>query len=507
MTTESHLSEVLAPPDPPGPIKWARDNLFSPWYNTVLTVISVIFLYFVLSAILRWAFVTADWTPVTQSPLLYAIGQYPREEMWRVGAGLSLLFLLVGLSWGNWGGMLRSIAIGSGAFFLFLAVLPVTHDQLDMNMRLYLGGTALLVLAGYFVGRLPAVKDLYIILGWLLSPVVMITLINGIEDPVALTRTGTYLLILMIGLTAGKLLPASWRYLPMGLGTLAIVFSLFTVTSGGGTALATYYFVIGAMLFVGYLVGRLEVIEWSHIILGWILSAFVFINFLPNIDLSQTLPSIRTTAWGGLLVTFILAAGGIILSFPIGLALALGRRSSLPVVKGFSTVFIETIRGVPLVTILFMFSIILALFLPEETRLDRLLRALMAVTVFSAAYTAENVRGGLQAVPPGQIEAAKALGMNGFQTMTFIVLPQAIRTVLPAIVGQFISLFKDTTLVVIVGINDFLGIGRSIINSTPEFVQLQLEVYIFIAVVYMIFSYLMSMASRRLEARLGVADR
>ena len=506
MTTNSHLSEVLAPPDPPGPIKWARDNLFSPWYNTLLTVVSVVFLYFVLSAVLRWAFVTADWAPITQAPLLYAIGQYPREEIWRVGTSLSLLFLLAGLSWGNWGGIMRSIAIAIGGFFLILAVLPVTHNQLDQSMRLYLGGTALLVLVGYFIGRLPAIKDVYIILGWVLSPLVIIILINGIEDPVALTRTGTYLLFLMIGLTSGKL-PSSWRYLPIGLGAAAIAFSLFTVTSAGGTELATYYFLIGAMLLIGYLVGRLEVIEWNHIILGWILSAFVFVNFLPNVDLSQTLPSVRTTAWGGLLVTFILAAGGIILSFPIGLALALGRRSSLPVVKGFSTVFIETIRGVPLVTILFMFSIILALFLPEETRLDRLLRALMAVTVFSAAYTAENVRGGLQAVPPGQIEAANALGMSGFQTMTFIVLPQAIRTVLPAIVGQFISLFKDTTLVVIVGINDFLGIGRSIINSTPEFVQLQLEVYIFIAVVYMIFSYLMSMASRRLETRLGVADR
>jgi general L-amino acid transport system permease protein len=204
------------------------------------------------------------------------------------------------------------------------------------------------------------------------------------------------------------------------------------------------------------------------------------------------------------LVTFLLSVGGILLSFPIGVALALGRRSSLPVVSAFSTVFIETIRGVPLITILFMFSIILALFLPAESRIDRLLRALMAVTVFSAAYTAENVRGGLQAVPSGQIEAAKAVGMSGFQTMVFIVLPQALRAVIPAIVGQFISLFKDTTLVVIVGINDFLGIGRSIINSDPAFVQMQLEVYLFIAVVYWIFSYLMSLASRRLESAMGV---
>jgi general L-amino acid transport system permease protein len=188
-------------------------------------------------------------------------------------------------------------------------------------------------------------------------------------------------------------------------------------------------------------------------------------------------------------------------------ALALGRRSSLPVVKWFSIVSIETIRGVPLITILFMFSIILALFLPQDSRIDRLVRALMGITFFSAAYTAENVRGGLQAVSEGQIEAAKAVGMNGFQTMLFIVLPQALRAVLPAIVGQFIALFKDTTLVVIVGINDLLGIGRSIINSDPEFVQLQMEVYVFIAVIYWIFSYLMSLASNRLEAAMGVSTR
>jgi general L-amino acid transport system permease protein len=131
----------------------------------------------------------------------------------------------------------------------------------------------------------------------------------------------------------------------------------------------------------------------------------------------------------------------------------------------------------------------------------------MAMTFFSAAYTAENVRGGLQAVPNGQIEAAKALGMNSFQIMALIVLPQAIRAVIPAIVGQFISLFKDTTLVVIVGINDLLGIGRSIVNSDPQFLNAQLEVYLFIAAVYWIFSYFMSLASRRLETSLGVGQR
>jgi general L-amino acid transport system permease protein len=149
----------------------------------------------------------------------------------------------------------------------------------------------------------------------------------------------------------------------------------------------------------------------------------------------------------------------------------------------------------------------MALFLPAEARIDRLVRALMAMTIFSAAYTAENVRGGLQSIPPGQIEAAKALGMNGLQTMGLIVLPQALRAVIPTIVGQFITLFKDTTLVVIVSINDLLGIGRSIVNSSPAFLQAQLEVYLFIAAVYWVFSYFMSQASRRLESMLGVGRR
>jgi len=321
----------------------------------------------------KWVFFTADWTPITQSPLLYVIGQYPRDQMIRVGIGFSLVLFLLGASWGKWGGLLRSISLAGIVLLLIVTLLPINHRELTPAMRIYTGLSAVLVFAGYLLGRLKAVRPMYIIIAWLISPVIIILLFAGINN-------------------------------------------------------------------------------------------------------SDILRQVATTSWGGLMVTFLLAVGGILLSFPIGVLLALGRRSSLPVVKVFSILFIETIRGVPLITILFMFSLILVLFLPQEARLDRLLRALMAVTVFSSAYTAENVRGGLQSIPPGQIEAAKALGMTPLQTMVLIVLPQAIRAVIPAIVGQFISLFKDTTLVVIVGINDLLGIGKSIINSSPEFVQLQTEV-------------------------------
>jgi general L-amino acid transport system permease protein len=403
-TSAKSINAALPPPEPPGALKWVRDNLLGGWLNTTLTVVSLIILYYAVTGVVRWVFFTADWRPVTEFPLLYAIGQYPRELMWRVGASLSLIVLLLGLSWGKWGGLMRPISVGGFVFFTFFALLPASHPALTAGMRAYLGANALLIAAGYWLGRLRGFRNSILTILWVIAPVITIVLFRGFENFPPLERVGT-------------------------------------------------------------------------------------------------------TVWGGLMVTFVLAVGGILLSFPIGVALALGRRSSLPVVSGFSTLFIEVIRGVPLVTILFMFSIILALFLPPEARLDRLLRALMAMTVFSAAYTAENVRGGLQSVPSGQVEAAKALGMSGVQIMAFIVLPQAIRAVIPAIVGQFISLFKDTTLVVIVGINDFLGIGKSVLNSSPEFVRLQAEVYLFIAIVYMIFSYLMSLASRRIETALGVGTR
>jgi general L-amino acid transport system permease protein len=262
------------------------------------------------------------------------------------------------------------------------------------------------------------------------------------------------------------------------------------------------------LILLGYRLGRWDRIQGWHVSVLWVLFAgLIALVLLPGFEGSDLLPAISTTAWGGLLVTMILAAGGIILSFPIGVLLALGRRSSLPLLKGFCITFIEVVRGMPLVTILFMFSIILQLFLPPEARIDRLIRALMAMTFFSAAYTAENVRGGLQAIPQGQIEAAQAVGLNNLQITGLIVLPQALRKVIPAIVGQFITLFKDTTLVIIVGINELLGIGKSILNTDPSFVRAQAEVYIFIALVFWIFSYIMSYASRQLEAALGVGER
>jgi general L-amino acid transport system permease protein len=397
------------PPAGPSLPQWLKKNLFSPWYNALLTILSLAFLFLVLKGALSWILFTANWTPVAQSLKLFAVGQFPIEQIWRVGVILAMLSFLMGMSWGAWGGTVRTFAIALAVGFAVIALLPidlypVNEDKLDLVLRLGFLALPVLVVGGYLLGRTGKLKGRGLSLLWLLSFVLSIILLTGFQR-------------------------------------------------------------------------------------------------------SKILPSIDSGLWGGLLLTFLLAIVGIVASFPIGVLLALGRQSSLPVVKVFCTVFIETVRGVPLVTILFMFSIILPLFLPPDVRIDRVLRAMMAMTFFAAAYMAENVRGGLQSIPKGQVEAAKAVGLTGFQTMLLIVLPQALRAVIPAIVGQFIALFMDTTLAIIVGLVELLAVGKAVLNSNVAWLLLDKEVYLFIAAVFWIFTYSMSYASRRLERALGLGER
>ncbi len=211
------------------------------------------------------------------------------------------------------------------------------------------------------------------------------------------------------------------------------------------------------------------------------------------------LPVVNTQRWGGFLLTMLLTIVAIIASFPLGVLLALGRRSSLPVVKWTCIIYIELVRGVPLITVLFMAQLLVPLVNPALAQVDNVFRAMVGLTLFSAAYLAENVRGGLQSVPPGQEEAAKAVGLSGLQVITLITLPQALRAVIPALVGQAIALFKDTSLVALVGLIDLTGMSRSVI-AQPEYVGLQTEVYLFISILYFIVSYVMAAISRRIEA-------
>lgn len=258
---------------------------------------------------------------------------------------------------------------------------------------------------------------------------------------------------------------------------------------------------IGA--WVGRLLARRAPVLGQWLPLGWFL---VFLLSLWLIRGGFGLETVSTSNWGGLMLTLFLSVVSIALCFPIGVLLALGRRSDLPVVRWLSTLYIELIRGVPLIAILFMGQVMIPLFLPPGARPDRILRAIVGLTLFSAAYLAENVRGGLQAVPRGQREAAQALGLNPLLTTGLIVLPQALKISIPAIVGQFISLVQDTTLLSIVGLVELLGISRSIL-ANPQFLGRYAEVYLFVAVIFWVFCYAMSQGSRQLEKRLNTDHR
>jgi general L-amino acid transport system permease protein len=219
-----------------------------------------------------------------------------------------------------------------------------------------------------------------------------------------------------------------------------------------------------------------------------------------------SLPVVDTHMWGGLLVTLIIALSGILASLPFGILLALGRRSNMPVIRSMSTVYIEFWRGVPLITVLFMASVMLPLFLSGGTEIDKLLRALIGVVLFNAAYMAEAVRGGLQSIPKGQYEAAQALGLNYWKMTRLVVLPQALKISIPSIVNTFIALLKDTSLVLIIGMFDVLGIAQSA-NSDPAWLGFSTESYLFAAFVFWIMCFGMSRYSHHLENKLHTGHR
>jgi len=407
--------EVKPPKTSKSPVHWLKDNLFSTWYNTVLTCLALVFLFFVFEGVFIWVFTQAKWQVIPANLQILMIGPYPIEQAWRIWIVINTLFVLLGLSAGIWRGIVLRIAFAIASIALIFLLLP-----LDL------------------------VK-------------------NEATDPTTLEFN------------------------------LNIIYLIF---------FKRRWLLAGLALFVAtFFLGRDKNVLKRWVIGGWILSfpwtMIVLHGFGEN--------TVSTTNWGGLLLTLILASVGIMACFPLGVLLALGRRSQLPAIKWVSTIYIETIRGVPLVTILIMGSVMLPIFMPGDFQLDKVVRAMIGLTLFSAAYMAENVRGGLQAVPQGQVEAAQAVGLAYPKTMLFIVLPQALRAVIPAIVGQFIALFKDTSLVTIIGLLDLLGVARSIL-ANPKWQGHHVEIYLFVAVIYFVFCYAMSYFSQEVEAELGVGE-
>jgi general L-amino acid transport system permease protein len=233
------------------------------------------------------------------------------------------------------------------------------------------------------------------------------------------------------------------------------------------------------------------------------ISSFILLNGWNAIGL----PPVDTVLWGGILVSIVLASVGIVVSLPLGIVLALGRRSRMPAVRLFSVTFIEFVRGVPLVTVLFMASVMLPLFVPEQFSPDKLIRALIGIAMFASAYMAEVVRAGLQAIPKGQFEGAMAVGLGYWQMMRLIVLPQALKITIPNIVNTYIGLFKDTTLVFIVGLFDFLHtVETSRIDPKWATPVTSTTGYAVAAMFYLTFCYAMSRYARATEARLAKAE-
>ncbi|WP_392533139.1 amino acid ABC transporter permease [Nostoc sp. C117] len=375
---------------------WLRKNLFSTWYNSLLTVVCLVLLFWIVRGVLNWATSQAQWAVIQVNLPLFLVGRFPQTLYWRVWIVLAIASILSAITGGLFFGKQQITRYKIVLFALIFGVLLLVF-ALDFTSRMWLLLIAVLLFIGFwFGGKFTKLLTPWLSLLWLLSFPVIFWLISG------------------------------------GFG----------------------------------------------------------------------LQPVPTNLWNGLLLTLLMAAVSIVLSFPIGVLLALGRTTDLPVVRWFCILYIEIIRGVPLIGILFLAQVMLPLFLSADVRLDRVLRGIAGLILFSAAYMAENVRGGLQSVPRGQIEAAKALGLNTAFVVLLIVLPQALRAVIPAIVGQFISLFKDTSLLSLVGLVELTGIARSIL-AQPQFIGRYAEVYLFIGFIYWVFCYSMSLASRQLEKQLS----
>jgi general L-amino acid transport system permease protein len=330
----------------------------------------------------------------------------------------------------------------------------------------------------------------------------------GLYPPTEIWRVWALLVVLslVIGLSAGSWRSGSSRMLAImvaaGQGAIAVLALISGLGLPGTLALAAdAALVVGAMV-----LARRRRVSRRWLLVGWVAVTLLTVPLLGGLGTAGLLPSVGSNVWGGLLLTLLLAVTSILLSFPFGVALAIGRRSRLPVVRLLATAFIEIVRAVPLVTIIFMAALLFPLFLPQGMRIDNVARAIGALTIFSSVYVAENVRGGLQAIPAGQVEAAQAIGLRSWQTNLYIVLPQALRMTIPANVGLFISLLKDTTLVVIVSLLELLGIGRAVL-AQPEWLGTDFEVYVFVAAVFFVLCYALSQASYRLEHELGVGER
>jgi len=478
-----------------GPIGWLRRNLFSSWGNSLMTVVCLAGIAVLGRTSLEWTLGAANWQVITRNLRVLTWGRYPAPEVWRLGLCLAILVGLSVLSWVAWRrppSRMRRLAVTGWIASPFVSAL---------------------ILRGFV---LPTPATIANNLGYYLyRPDVLVSFGLTWRAPLALT-----LVAALAGFTWGLGLPPARRFVSLvplvGVAVLNLSQGFALKVRMAGVEVPSLLLIVPLAVVawaVGLAAGRgnrnLASLR-TALALAWAASMPAVLIALTSFDVgiervapSEVLPLVDPDLWSGLLLTLVLAVVSIVASFPVGVSLALGRRSALPVVRGFSLLAIEVIRGVPLIAILFMAQNMLPLFLPLGWDFDRVVRAMAGMVLFTAAYLAEVVRGGLQAVRHEQVEAARALGLSEFLVTGLVVLPQALRAVIPAIMGQFVSIFKDTSLVSIVGLLDLLAICQSI-TKQREFLGTVREVYLFAAAFYFVVSFSMSEASRRLERRLGV---
>ncbi len=452
---------------PPG--EWVKKNLFSSPVNSLITLIVGGLAVFVGILAIRWL-VSNEYEILRVNVANFMIGRFPRDELWRHWASGYVFLVAVGLTTG---------ALARSAHELALTQdLPTEKESFLSFVRRFWAIVAVMI---FFVSFARTALPFIGLAIAFVIPVVAREI--GWRLPAAVRRSalfiGVTLAVISVLVIAGTSNLGGWI---LGLITLAWV----------STEMGRRNFTPG----LAGMAARLGPAVIAGVIVWFIVRSIGFEGF-------------GWDEWGGIHVTLFTAVVGITTGMPFGILLALGRRSDLPVIKTASVIFIEFIRGVPLISLLLASGFLLPLFLPVDFPTPApLTLAIVVITMFSSAYIAEIVRGGLQAVPKGQTEAAQASGMSAFNVQRLIVLPQALRAVIPAMVGQFIALFKDTSLLSIIGITEFLRVS-DIANAQTDFVGRGLfgVTYLFVALGYWAFASTLSKESRRLEAKLGVGTR
>jgi general L-amino acid transport system permease protein len=559
------IMHALAEADAPrhgdqSPGQWAKSNLFNTWYNAIITVVFGAIALWAGYYVLRFVFVTARWEPVSENLELFMVGTFPREEIPRIVGQVLLTSGAVGLAvgWAKARARLQAEESGSeliktdprdlvssySAIVLFVVACLVigvrTIDPVLLVIGCVVGGVV-----GFLVTlplRNPFAK--LIILTPIVITAIVLSQISGLNNGAAyalgigaavllaivnLTQSLSVMLsaALLMGVSGFQILSGSggvaWLFVALSL--LPVTFDLLTIArdrlpSSAGwigvaiLAIATVwriaidgFGVIPAILLVLFVFALLSMLRGDGDP-GLRFAAFTIVAVLSwAVTNALDVSGIDWEEWSGLQLNIVVASASIVLAFPVGLVLALSRRSSLPVLRWLATVYIEVIRGIPLISLLLMGQFFIGFFLATDDPLSNVTRATAAITMFSAAYIAEIVRGGLQSVDKGQTEAGQALGLPAAKITRLLVLPQALRNVIPAMVGQFISLFKDTTLLSIIGITEFLGI-REIVHAQEDFRGFGIaETLVFVAFGFWAVSFTMSRESQRLERRLGVGVR